>query len=71
MPAGSGRGVKCSTCSVFESHGGAVMAKRMLPPDVYESQAADLEALVGQVNEGTGGHVVIPNEYLQVVAVKS
>jgi len=47
------------------------MAKRMLPPDVYESQAAELEALVGQVNEGTGSRVVIPNEYLQVVAVKS
>jgi len=57
--------------SVFESHGGAVMAKRMLPPDVYESQAAELEALVGQVNEGIGSRVVIPNEYLQVVAVKS
>lgn len=57
--------------SVFESHGGAVMAKRMLPPDVYESQAAELEALAGQVNEGTEGRVVIPNEYLQVVAVKN
>jgi SAM-dependent methyltransferase len=57
--------------SVFESHGGAVMAKRMLPPDVYEAQATALEALVRQVNEGTKGRVVISNEYIQVVAVKS
>jgi SAM-dependent methyltransferase len=57
--------------SVFESHGGAVMARQMLPPDVFESQAAELEALVGQLNEGTEGGVVISKEYLQVVAVKS
>jgi SAM-dependent methyltransferase len=54
--------------SVFESHGGAVMAKQVLPPDVYEAQARELEELVGNLNEGTEGRVVLPNEYLLVVA---
>jgi SAM-dependent methyltransferase len=57
--------------SVFESHGGAVMAKRMLPPDVYEAQGQELEALARELNEGTEGGVVISNEYLLVVARKA
>jgi SAM-dependent methyltransferase len=57
--------------SVFESHGGAVMAKQVLPPEVYEAQARELEALVGKLSEGTGCRVVLPNEYLLVVARKA
>jgi len=56
--------------AVFESHGGAVMAKRMLPPDVYEASARELEALVSELNEGTHGDVLLKNEYLLVVAHK-
>lgn len=56
--------------SVFESHGGSVMAKRMLPPEVYESAGRELEALVSEVDEGTQGRIVIRNEYLLVVAQK-
>ena len=57
--------------SVFESHGGSVMAKRMLPSEVYESAGRELEVLVGEVNEGTQGRIVIRNEYLLVVARKA
>lgn len=56
---------------VFESHGGAVMAKQMLPPDVYESAGRELEALIGELNEGTEGRISIRNEYLLVVARKT
>jgi ubiquinone/menaquinone biosynthesis C-methylase UbiE len=55
---------------VFESHGGAVMAKQMLPPDVYESSGRELEALIRELNEGTGGSILIRNEYLLVIAHK-
>jgi ubiquinone/menaquinone biosynthesis C-methylase UbiE len=57
--------------SVFESHGGSVMAKRMLPPDAYESAGRELEALVNELSEGTQGRIVIRNEYLLVVARKA
>jgi ubiquinone/menaquinone biosynthesis C-methylase UbiE len=56
---------------VFESHGGAVMAKRMQPPDVYESTGRDLEDLVREVNRGTQDGILIRNEYLLVVAHKA
>ena len=55
----------------FESHGGAVMAKQMLPPDVYESSGREFEALVRELNEGTGSSILIRNEYLLVVAHKA
>jgi SAM-dependent methyltransferase len=57
--------------SVFEGHGGAVMAKRTLPPDVYRRQGEEIEALVGELNEGTQGRLLIRNEYLLVVAHKA
>jgi hypothetical protein len=56
---------------VFESHGGSVMAKRMLPPDVYETAGRELEALVRELNEGTQGSILIRNEYLLVVVHKA
>jgi len=55
----------------FESHGGAVMAKQTLPPDVYESSGREFEALVRELNEGTGGSILIRNEYLLVKAQKA
>ncbi len=57
--------------SVFESHGGAVMAKRMLPPEVYEAQARGLQALVGDLNQATNGRVTLKNHYLLVLARKA
>jgi ubiquinone/menaquinone biosynthesis C-methylase UbiE len=57
--------------AVFESHGGSVMAKQMLPQDVYESLGQELEALVSKLNQGTQDHIVIRNEYLLVVARKA
>jgi ubiquinone/menaquinone biosynthesis C-methylase UbiE len=56
--------------SVFAGHGGGVMAKRMLPPAVYDRMARDLDVLVREVNEGTQDHVVIKSEYLALVARK-
>jgi len=38
---------------------------------VYESAGRELEVLVGEVNEGTQGRIVIRNEYLLVVARKA
>jgi SAM-dependent methyltransferase len=57
--------------AVFEAHGGAVMAKRTLPADAYQCQADEIEALVGDLNEGTQGAVLLNNEYLLVVARKA
>lgn len=54
--------------SVFEAHGGAVMAKRTLPADVYQRQGEEIEALVRERNEGTGGGIRLRNEYLLVIA---
>jgi hypothetical protein len=54
-----------------ESFGGRVMAKRMLPPDVFESMEKELETLFREHNQGTEGRVAIPNEYLLVVARKA
>jgi hypothetical protein len=53
------------------SFGGAVMARQMLPPAVYERMSEDLEAVFREHNRGTGGPVVIDNEYLRVVARKA
>jgi hypothetical protein len=41
--------------SVIEGHGGAVMAKRRLPPQVYETVYREFEAVVHELNEGTEG----------------
>jgi SAM-dependent methyltransferase len=57
--------------AVFQGHGGAVMAKRMLPPEVYERMGREIEALVSRHNQGSGDRVVIGNEYLLVVARKA
>ena len=54
-----------------ESFGGAVLAKRMLPPDVYNRMGKEMEALFREHNEGTEGRVVIAGEYLLVVAQKA
>jgi SAM-dependent methyltransferase len=54
-----------------ESFGGTVLAKRMLPPDVYNRMAQEMEALFREHNEGTEGRVVIVGEYLLVVAQKA
>ena len=56
--------------AVFEAHGAATMAKRMLPPDSYERMGGEFEALVSRHNQGSGDRVVINNEYLLVVARK-
>jgi ubiquinone/menaquinone biosynthesis C-methylase UbiE len=56
---------------VGESFGGAVMAKRMLPPEVYAQMNEDMETLFREHNQGTEGQVVIENEYLRVVARKA
>jgi hypothetical protein len=56
---------------VGESFGGTVMAKRMLPSEMYERMGEDFEALFWEHNRGTEGTVVIDNEYLQVVARKA
>ena len=56
---------------VFESHGGSVMAKKTLPPETWDAQGRALEELVTEVNEGSKGQIVIPNEYLIVVARKT
>ena len=54
-----------------ESFGGRVMAKRVLPPDVFDSMERELETLFREHNQGTEGRVAIPNEYLLVVARKA
>lgn len=54
-----------------ESFGGTVLAKRMLPPEVYNRMAQEMEALFREHNEGTEGRVVIAGEYLLVVAQKA
>ncbi len=54
-----------------ESFGGRVMAKRMLPPDVFESMEKELGILFREHNQGTEGRVAIPNEYLLLVARKA
>ena len=56
---------------VGESFPGTVMAKRMLPPDVYERMSEDIEAAFREHNRGIEGSVVIDNEYLRVVARKA
>jgi len=56
--------------SVFEGHGGGLLAKRMLPADVYQQQIAELKALVGECNEAADGRVVIRNRYLLVLVRK-
>src|SRR6266508_554426 len=54
-----------------ESFGGRVMAKRMLPPDIFESMEKELGILFREHNQGTEGRVAIPNEYLLLVARKA
>jgi SAM-dependent methyltransferase len=54
-----------------ESFGGTVLAKRMLPPDVYNRMAQEMEGLFREHNEATEGRVVIAGEYLLVVAQKA
>jgi SAM-dependent methyltransferase len=54
-----------------ESFGGTVLAKRMLPPDVYNRMAQEVEGLFREHNEATEGRVVIGGEYLLVVARKA
>lgn len=54
-----------------ESFGGRIKAKAMLPPHVFESMEKELETLFREHNQGTEGRVVIPNEYLLVVARKA
>jgi hypothetical protein len=56
---------------VGESFGGAVMAKQMLPPEMYERMGEDFDALFREHNRGTDGTVVVDNEYLRVVARKA
>lgn len=57
--------------AVLQGQGGAVMAKQMLPPEVYERMGREIEALVSRHNQGSGDRVVIDNEYLLVVARKT
>jgi hypothetical protein len=43
----------------------------MLPPDVYNRMAQEMEVLFREHNEATEGRVVIAGEYLLVVAQKA
>jgi hypothetical protein len=47
------------------------MAKQMLPPEAFEQMTQDFEALFREHDRGTGGMIVIDNEYLGVVARKA
>jgi hypothetical protein len=63
-----------SMWAVLESQGRMAMAKRLLPPEVYERMGREIEAPFRQHNEGTEGtegRVVIGNQYLLVVARKA
>jgi SAM-dependent methyltransferase len=57
--------------AIFQGHGAAVMAKRMLPPEMYERRGKEIEALFSRHNQGSGDRIVIDNEYLLVVARKT
>jgi SAM-dependent methyltransferase len=57
--------------AVFEAQGGVVMAKQMLPPEVYERMGREFETVASRRNQGSGDRVVINNEYLLVVARKT
>jgi ubiquinone/menaquinone biosynthesis C-methylase UbiE len=56
---------------VGESFVGTVMAKQMLPTEAFEQMTQDFEALFREHDRGTGGLIVIDNEYLRVVARKA
>lgn len=55
------------TCTYF---GPAVNALRMLDPQAREQLTHDIQALFEQENQASDGTVVVPSEYLEVIAVR-
>ncbi len=56
--------------SQSESHGAAVMAKKMMDPELYEEAFAEMTELAKAHNRGDDGRVLIDAGYLEVIVTK-